>query len=73
MVDDENGTRVMLPKKIKASGLNVEVVGVYSSAAELLDHIEEVQPHIVFVDKRMPIMSGVELTKILGKNILIRK
>lgn len=67
MVDDENGTRVMLPKKIKASGLNVEVVGVYSSAAELLDHIEEVQPHIVFVDKRMPIMSGVELTKILGK------
>ena len=67
MVDDENSIRVMLPKKIKASGLNVEVVGVYSSAAELLDHIEEDQPHIVFVDKRMPIMNGAELTKILVK------
>ncbi len=67
MVDDENSTRVMLPKRIMASGLNVEVVGVYSSAAELLDHIEEVQPHIVFVDKKMPIMDGVQLTKIIEK------
>ncbi len=67
MVDDENSTRVLLPKKIKASGLNVEVVGAYSSAAELLDHIEEVRPHIVFVDMDMPIMNGVELTKIIVK------
>lgn len=67
MVDDENAARVLLPKKIKASGLNVEVVGVYSSAAELLDHIEEAQPHIVFVDMRMPKMNGIELTKILVK------
>lgn len=67
MVDDENSTRFMLPKRIMASGLNVEVVGVYSSAAELLDHIEEVQPHIVFVDKKMPIMDGVQLSKIIAK------
>jgi DNA-binding NarL/FixJ family response regulator len=40
-------------------------VGEASNGAEALEIVEEVQPDVVVMDMHMPIMDGIEATKIL--------
>ncbi|MEM7375197.1 MAG: response regulator transcription factor [Bacteroidota bacterium] len=44
---------------------NIEVVGLAQNGKQALDMIEDKQPDLVIVDIRMPVMDGIELTKIL--------
>lgn len=44
----------------------VSIIGTAPDGASLLQLIEEKEPEVVFTDIQMPIMDGIELTKILS-------
>lgn len=45
--------------------MSAEVVGMAENGQEAVELIEEVQPDVILMDVRMPIMSGIEATKII--------
>jgi len=67
IVDDAQFIRKIL-KDIFIS-LGHQVIAEFSSASELIEHIEELKPDIVTLDITMPDMDGLTATRIL-KNIL---
>ena len=62
IVDDHPVTRQGLRSALGASK-EVEVVGEASSGDEAVQAVKDLQPHVVFMDVRMPGMSGIEATK----------
>lgn len=62
IVDDHPVTRQGLRSAL-GSSKEVEVVGEASSGDEAVEAVKQLQPHVVFMDVRMPGMSGIEATK----------
>lgn len=63
IVDDERSARSTLRHILAAYCPEVEVVGEASSAKEGIDVIEKLSPDLVFLDIRMPYISGFEMLK----------
>ena len=47
---------------------NIEVVGEVGDGHQLLQSIKALKPHMVIVDIGMPVMSGIEASKIIKKD-----
>ncbi|ADZ92396.1 LytR/AlgR family response regulator transcription factor [Marinomonas mediterranea] len=63
VVDDEPLLRFHLQKMLSDLWLDVDTVFTAGSGIEALDVIEEIQPHTVFMDIKMPGLSGLETAK----------
>ena len=64
LIDDEEPTRLLLKKSIDWASLGLEVVGEAGSGIEAINKIDDIRPHIAFVDICMPFMGGIEFTKL---------
>jgi DNA-binding NarL/FixJ family response regulator len=62
IVDDHPVTRQGLRSAL-GSSKEVEVVGEASSGDEAVEAVKQLHPQVVFMDVRMPGMSGIEATK----------
>jgi len=62
IADDQTILRDGL-KTILETDMEIEVVGMASNGQEAFELCEKVQPDIVLMDVRMPVMNGVEATK----------
>lgn len=65
VVDDEQPARERLTALLHELG-QVEVVGEARNAVEALQRIYELAPEVLYLDVRMPGMSGLELARHLG-------
>ncbi|TLX72159.1 response regulator transcription factor [Labilibacter sediminis] len=63
LVDDHLIFREGLRNLIEIEGVG-KIVGEASNGKEFLDKVEELQPDLVLMDISMPIMNGIEATKI---------
>ena len=63
LVDDNPDVRYLTRVTIESP--SCAIVGEASNGAEALEVVEEVQPDVVVMDMKMPIMDGVEATKTL--------
>lgn len=64
LIDDEEPTRLLLKDSIDWESLDMEVAGEAGSGIEAINMIDELRPHIAFVDICMPFMGGIEFSKI---------
>lgn len=64
IIDDEKALRCLLKKIVPWEEYGMKVAGEASSGVEAINTIDEIAPHIVFVDIRMPFMDGIEFSKI---------
>lgn len=60
IADDEYWVRVSLASMLMEIDPTIEIVGEVSNGAALLDVLAQLQPDVVFVDIRMPRMSGLD-------------
>jgi two-component system, LytTR family, response regulator AlgR len=65
IVDDEQPARARLAALLRELN-QVELVGEARSATEALAHIGTLEPDVLYLDVRMPGMSGLELARHLG-------
>jgi two-component system response regulator AlgR len=65
VVDDEQPARERLTALLRELG-QVEVVGEARNATEALQRIDALEPDLLYLDVRMPGMSGLELARHLG-------
>ena len=63
LVDDNPDVRYLTRVTIESP--SCAIVGEASNGAEALEVVEEVKPDVVVMDMKMPIMDGLEATKIL--------
>lgn len=66
VVDDEPPARARLVALLRELG-QVEVVGEAQDAAQALQLLAEHEPELLYLDVRMPGMSGLELARHLGR------
>ena len=75
VVDDEEIFRKNLIRKINWEAYNIQIAGEAKDGAEALSLSEEVEPHIIICDIKMPVMDGISLLKQLsnvqGKKFII--
>jgi DNA-binding NarL/FixJ family response regulator len=64
LVDDLPDARFILRKRLEREKL-FEIVGEASNGQEAVELAAQRQPDVVIMDFRMPIMDGVEATKLL--------
>lgn len=67
IIDDEKPIRNLLKLNIAWKELGLELAGEAASGIEAINMIDDVRPHIVFVDIRMPFMNGIEFAKLAMK------
>lgn len=67
VVEDEVLLLRNIMKKISASDPDFSVIGSAYNGKEALELIEKLHPQIIFTDIRMPIMDGLELSRIIQK------
>jgi two-component system response regulator DegU len=67
IVDDHPVTRDGLRSALSTSK-DVEIVGEASTGQEAVDAAKDLSPDIVFMDVRMPGMSGIEATRVIREN-----
>lgn len=66
LVDDQTIIRQGLKSLLDAKP-DLEVVGDAENGATALEQVEILQPHVVLMDVRMPIMDGVTATRLIGQ------
>ena len=64
IVDDQQGIRLLLKEVFEREGYETLIA---SSGKEALEITEQICPHIVLMDMKMPGMDGIELLKRLRK------
>lgn len=64
LIDDEEPMRLLLKDSIDWKSLDMEVAGEAGSGIEAINMIDEIRPHVAFVDVCMPFMGGIEFSKI---------
>lgn len=64
VVDDEPAVARTIARTIKSGGFDART---FSSPAEFLDELDELEPGLVCLDVKMPEMSGIELLQLLSK------
>src|SRR6266496_6371326 len=62
IVDDDEYDRLLL-KQILEKSLGFTCASMHASGAEALDRIPKINPHLAFLDVRMPGMNGLECTR----------
>jgi DNA-binding NarL/FixJ family response regulator len=67
LVDDHTMLREGLRRSLEAEGLNV--IGEASDGEEAVRLCEELQPDVVLMDVSMPILDGVEATKLVKERV----
>lgn len=65
IIDDEIVIRTGIKTSIDWESLGMVIVGEASNGKEGLEKALNLEPHIVLADVRMPIMDGLELSRIL--------
>ena len=65
IVDDEYLIRDLLKKAVDWKSISIEIAGEASNANEGLKLIDEIMPDIVFTDIYMPIMDGLEFSRLV--------
>ena len=65
VVDDEEPARARLASMLEELG-SVTVVGMAGNAQEALQRLPELDPDVLYLDVRMPGMSGLELARHIG-------
>lgn len=65
IIDDERAIRNLLKNAIKWENYDMEVAGEAESGIEAINTIDEIRPHLVFVDIRMPFMDGIEFSRLV--------
>lgn len=65
ILDDEHLVRELLKRSIDWDSLGMKIAAEASTGMEALDLVEEIHPDIVFVDICMPIMNGIEFSKLV--------
>lgn len=68
LVDDQKLFIENLKTVLDLTAEDIEVVGMAYDGREALAKIEELKPEVVLMDVRMPVMDGVEATKIIRDN-----
>jgi DNA-binding NarL/FixJ family response regulator len=66
IVDDQRSTRQGL-KALLSLFPDVDIVGEAGDGKQALDMVAEHRPHVVLMDLKMPLMSGLEATKQIKK------
>lgn len=64
LVDDEVAVRNLLKMSIDWTTFDMEIAGEAANGIEAINIIDEIRPHILVVDVRMPFMDGIEFSKI---------
>jgi len=67
IVDDEKLVRNLLKMRIKWEEFGMKIVGEASSSKEALELVETFKPDIIFTDICMPVMNGIELSKVIAE------
>ncbi|MEQ1517102.1 MAG: LytTR family DNA-binding domain-containing protein [Usitatibacteraceae bacterium] len=65
--DDEPLLREQLRLRLKKLWPALELIGEATNGAEALTLYESAQPDVVFLDIHMPVMSGLEAARLIGK------
>ncbi len=68
IIDDEFITRQGLKYMIDWEKEGFQIIGEASNGQEGLELVEKLSPHIVLVDIVMPVIDGLEFSKIMSKN-----
>ncbi len=67
LADDEPFVREGLRELISWEELGYSLEGWYKNGKELLEHIPELQPDLVILDIRMPVLDGLEAAKVISE------
>ena len=62
VVDDNAANRLFLKRLLASAGFEV-ICAV--DGQEAVDRFQDIRPHLVFMDLRMPVMDGIEATKLI--------
>ena len=65
LADDQQLFVESLKTVIEARSEHIEVVGIAYNGGEAIKLVQKLRPHIVLMDVRMPVMDGVEATRII--------
>ena len=67
IIDDEKAIRGLLKSSVSWDQLDMRVAGEAESGIEAINTIDEIKPHIAFVDIKMPFMDGIEFSRLAIK------
>ena len=67
IIDDEKAIRGLLKSSVDWEQLGMKVIGEAESGIEAINTIDELKPHVAFVDIKMPFMDGIEFSKLAIK------
>lgn len=66
IAEDEPLLRAQLKARLANAWPELQIAGEAETGARALELIEEIKPDVVFLDIRMPVMSGIEVAQKLG-------
>ncbi len=67
LADDQKVFIESLKTYLEESSRELQVIGLAANGQEAIEAVEQEQPDIVLMDVRMPIVDGVEATKVIHK------
>lgn len=69
VVDDDPDIRDVLKLTLEGEGYNVQEA---ANGKEALEMVRKVNPHLLLLDFKMPVMDGGEVSRTLKKDILLQ-
>ena len=67
LVDDNPDVRLMIRHQLEQKK-SMQVVGEANNGKEAINMVNSLRPHVVIMDVRMPVMDGIEATKVIRKD-----